>query len=152
MDEMYAEQAQVSESIKDFVRDYAARSSSDCLRAMRYMSYERSQENRLFIPWGFGQSNSPYPTPPLRPISATEGVRDSDGALVLIVETPGQSIVDGIKLSDIGEQLTTAKSIVLRPDNAHGQETSIIGAWSYPADEHHIPQIVFAPGGLREKL
>jgi hypothetical protein len=152
IDEIYAEQAQVSKSIKEFVRDYAARSSSDCVQAMQYMNYERSQENRLFIPWGSGQTNAPYPTPPLRPISASEGVRESDGALVLTIETPGQTVIDGIKLSDIREQLATAKSIVLRPDNAHGKETSIIGAWSYPTDEHHIPQIVLAPGGPIEKI
>ena len=96
---------------------------------------------------GAQQVNGAYSTPPLRPISATEGVRESDGALVLAIETPWRTVTDGVKFSDIREQLATAKSIVLRFDNAHGQETSIIGAWSYPADEHHIPQIVLPPGG-----
>jgi hypothetical protein len=152
MDDIYAQQAEVSMSIKEFVRDYAARSSADCVQAMQEMNYERSQENRIYIPWGPAYSNAPYPTPPLRPISASEGVREIDGALVLTIETLGQTVLDGISLSDIREQLSTAKSIVLRPDNAHGRETSIIGAWSYPADEHHNPQIVLAPGGLIEMI
>jgi hypothetical protein len=152
MDEIYAEQAQVTKSIKDFVRDYGDRSSKECVQAMQDMNYERSQENRVYIPGGPGQANGPYPTPPLRPISASEGVREIDGALVLTIETPGQTVLDGIKFSDIREQLATATSIVLRPDNAHGRETSIIGAWSYPADEHHFPQIVLAPGGPIEKI
>ena len=58
----------------------------------------------------------------------------------------------GIRFSDIREHLSSAKSIVLRSDNVHDQETSIIGAWNQPADEHHIPQIVLAPGGAIEKI
>jgi hypothetical protein len=146
MDDAYAEQAQVTKSIKEFVRDFAVRSSEDCVQAMRYMDYERSQENRIYVPWGPQAANA-VPAPPLRPISRSEGVRESDGALVLTIETPGQTVIDGIKLSDIREDLAKAKSIILRPDNAHGQEISIIGAWNHPADEHHIPQIVLAPGG-----
>jgi hypothetical protein len=152
MDGIYAEQAQVFKSIKEFVRDYSARSSADCVQAMRDMYCERPQDTRVYIPWGSPLANSAQLSPSLRPISASEGIRESNGALVLTIEPPGPTVIDGIRFSDIREHLSSAKSIVLRSDNVHDQETSIIGAWNQPADEHHIPQIVLAPGGAIEKI
>lgn len=149
MDENYSEQAEITRSIKKFVRDYATRSSADCVQAMRLMDYRRAQEDRILISWGPPNKSARGPTPSIRPISASLGIRDSDGVLVLTVEGPGPSVIDAIHLSDIRGQLTKARSIVLQPE--HGQETSIIGAWYYEGSDHHIPQIVLAPGGPIEK-
>ena len=155
IDEALSESADDIETIPNFVANYVQRSSLDLVGALSSLVPSHAEETRIAMPWGAALNANGRITAPMKSAFEVLDRRSDDGSVIVDFRSTSRRPIGDegdviIRLSEFKSYLEGASGI--RAMVSSDREVPVVGAWYYPADGFHTPQLILAPAGKADDL